>query len=146
MGNRTRSAHCRLTAFGAAVLSFPYNAPLINALKAGVPFKYRTYDGASKSWTIEPPYADLAIEILLEQYPDTAVPRRPGTQATAQAPIVGHDHFAALHLLPTAPLSLIHAAYRCLAKLSHPDVGGGDAATMRRLSEAHDALTRGLSA
>jgi hypothetical protein len=38
MPNRTRTAHCRRTAFGRAVLRFHYNAPLINNLKAAVQF------------------------------------------------------------------------------------------------------------
>jgi hypothetical protein len=38
MPNRTRTSHCRRTAFGWAVLRVACTAPLINALKAAVQF------------------------------------------------------------------------------------------------------------
>jgi curved DNA-binding protein CbpA len=44
-----------------------------------------------------------------------------------------------LHLLPSAPPELIEGAYKILARLSHPDVGG-DPEAMRALNEARDAL------
>ena len=44
-----------------------------------------------------------------------------------------------LHLLPSAPPELIAGAYRILARLHHPDVGG-DAETMNRLNAARDLL------
>ena len=36
-------------------------------------------------------------------------------------PFAADHHYAALHLLPSAPRELIDSAYRTLVKLNHPD-------------------------
>jgi len=46
------------------------------------------------------------------------------------------DSYATLHLLPTASSSVVSAAWRCLAKETHPD-RGGDAELFRKYSEAY---------
>jgi hypothetical protein len=145
MGKYARTAHCRLTAFGEAVLTFPYRAALVDELKSAIPFRFRSYDPKDKTWMIEIPYVDLAIEILLEHYPNAEVPQRARASDSTEAWTGGQEDFQVLHLLPTAPSELVDAAYRTLAKLHHPDVGG-DATVMRRLTEAHDVLSRRLSA
>jgi len=53
--------------------------------------------------------------------------------------------YATLHLLPSAPPELVDAAYRCLARLHHPDTGGSTT-TMQRLNAAHGALKTRRSA
>jgi DnaJ-class molecular chaperone len=45
----------------------------------------------------------------------------------------------ALHLKPTAPPELVQAAYKCLARIHHPD-HGGDNESMRRLNAAYDRV------
>lgn len=45
--------------------------------------------------------------------------------------------FQALHLLPSAPLAVVEAAWRALCKQAHPDTGG-DLALMKRINDAHD--------
>jgi curved DNA-binding protein CbpA len=50
-----------------------------------------------------------------------------------------------LHLLPTAPLAVIEASYRALARLHHPDAGG-NAEHMKLLNAARDALKERVSA
>jgi hypothetical protein len=55
-------------------------------------------------------------------------------------PIRHHDRdFAVLHLLPSAPPTLIEAAFRCLSKELHPDRGGSHEA-MIELNQAVSAL------
>ena len=44
-----------------------------------------------------------------------------------------------LHLLPTAPQSVIKAAYQALAKIHHPD-RGGSVETMKKINEAYEVL------
>jgi hypothetical protein len=138
------------TGFGEATFTVPYNhAPaharaFIEDLKDAVPSRYRTYDPDFKEWRVWGGFEDLATALLLEHFPDAQVPRQFHTNARAQIRQSGSHHFQTLHLLPSAPPELIDAAYRCLAKKAHPDVGG-DAATMRRLTEARDALSRRLS-
>jgi hypothetical protein len=146
MPNTTRTARCRLTAFGEAILTFPFNRALVDELKAGIPSRFREYNATTKEWTVQPEYLDYAVALLLQHFPDADVPassrwrhgRAPEWRQEA-------DHFSTLHLLPTAPHAVIDAAYRALAKIHHPD-RGGDPAAMRRLSAAHEALARRLSA
>ncbi len=49
-------------------------------------------------------------------------------------------------LTPQAPAPLIKAAFRELAKLTHPDTQGGDAEEMKRLNNAFDVLKGRLAA
>ena len=49
-----------------------------------------------------------------------------------------------LYLQPGAPLALIHAAYRTLAKLHHPDLGG-DTAAMAEINTAYHLVLATLN-
>lgn len=46
-----------------------------------------------------------------------------------------HPHYAALHIANDAPLAVAEAAYKTLAKLYHPDVGG-NAEKMKAINAA----------
>lgn len=46
--------------------------------------------------------------------------------------------FATLHLLPSAPVPVIRAAYRALVRSAHPDVQGGDGQRMREINLAYE--------
>jgi hypothetical protein len=128
---------------GEVTLTFPYDKRLVDQLKAQIPSYARSYDDAAKSWTIAPTYAAVAVSLLRASFPDATI-EESGHRPEPQPIRPSDQSYATLHLLPSAPAALVDAAFRCLAKLHHPDVGG-DAATMRRLTEAHDALSRRLS-
>jgi hypothetical protein len=55
------------------------------------------------------------------------------------------DPFAALYVLPTAPVEVVRAAYRALATIHHPD-HGGDAEKMKVINAAYSAATHRLKA
>jgi hypothetical protein len=55
------------------------------------------------------------------------------------------DPFATLHLLPSAPVEVVKAAYKALAVIHHPDKGG-DAERMKALNAAYTAATGRLAA
>lgn len=59
-------------------------------------------------------------------------------QVNAPATDTG-NHFALLLLLPSAPLELIEASYRVLARIHHPD-RGGRVSDMQRVNAAYAAL------
>ena len=127
------------TALGDAVLTWPYCPAMLEDLKATIPYRFRNWDRGRKVWTIEPAYADLAIEILLQHFPTAETPRRSRAQAHGQGRPAGNDHFRVLHLRETAPVELIEASYRVLARLHHPDAGGSDEA-MQAINGAYAAL------
>ncbi len=62
--------------------------------------------------------------------------RQPGTPRTPPG-----DPYQTLHLLPSAPLEVVKAAYRALAVLTHPD-HGGDVAEMQRINAAYERLSQ----
>jgi hypothetical protein len=64
---------------------------------------------------------------------------------TRATPKVEADPFAALYLLPSAPVEVVRAAYRALAIIHHPD-HGGDAERMRAINAAYTEATHRLKA
>jgi hypothetical protein len=74
-------------------------------------------------------------------YPDATI-ERPESDTEPEPAGATAQALAVLHLRPSAPPELIAGAYRILARLHHPDMGG-DPEAMTRLNVARDAL-RGL--
>jgi hypothetical protein len=105
----------------------------VDTIKYTVPSDHREWDPDMKEWTIWPPHAVEALTFTRQTFGYVR-------EANADIPgIRGGDHFTLLHLLPTAPLAVIEASYRALARLHHPDAGG-NAEYMKRLNAARDAL------
>lgn len=59
------------------------------------------------------------------------------------APKYERDPHEVLGLRPDAPLELVEASYRTLAKKLHPDVQGGDAEAFKELDAAYQKLKAG---
>jgi len=138
MRSTPRRAQGRYTGLGGIILTFPYDARLIDLLKSEIPIYARSYDPDEKAWTIKSAYAARAVDLLLRCFPDAQI-ERPGTWPGSTPQPSATRPFAVLHLLPSAPPELIDAAYRTLARLHHPDVSG-DPEAMRALNDARDAL------
>ena len=139
------TVHCRRTPFDELECTIPFQADLIAAWKDAIPFRYRSFDPDTRAWRFWGCYESIAVDLLQRFFPGTDIPTRPAAHASSRGRQRGNNHFEILHLLPSAPSELIDAAYRCLAKQFHPEVRG-DPAIMRQLTEAHDALSRRLSA
>jgi hypothetical protein len=139
---------------GGVVLQFPwvdYLTPgLVDMLKGTIPVHCRRYDPATKLWRVSHPYAAQAIALLRRAFPDAQVIDASGFGHGAPPPpprqaMATERHYAALHLLPSAPPELVNSAYRTLVKLHHPDVlptGERDRATRvaQELNVAIEAL------
>jgi len=139
------TARCRRTPFDELECTIPFHPGLIDAWKKAIPYRYRGFDPDTKAWRFWGGYETVAASLLLDRFPGTEIPGRPGSYGNTQAQHASSNYFDTLHLKPTAPPELVDAAYRCLAKLHHPDKGG-DPDIMRALTEAHHALARRLSA
>ena len=126
------------TSAGEVKIRFPYHAHVVELVKAGIPAYARSYNAADRTWTVTAAYATHAVDLLVWFFPDARI-ARPGNRAgPAPQPSTARP-FAVLHLLPSAPPELIEGAYKILARLHHPDVGG-DPEAMRALNDGHDAL------
>ena len=61
--------------------------------------------------------------------------------ALLSAPVRARPAHEVLRVFPDAPLAVIEAAYRALAKTAHPDAGGTDEA-MKELNEAYETMRK----
>src|SRR5215212_5962945 len=125
-------------------LRFPFSRRLVTALKAEIPGYARSYDPTDKTWTVVATYATVAVRLILSVYPHAAI-RGMGSRTEPAAMRVADRALAELHLLPSAPPELIAGAYRILARLRHPDLGG-DPEAMTRLNDARDLLRERMPA
>jgi hypothetical protein len=120
--------------------------PAIETLKRTVSPNLREYEPDTKQWFV----ADAARTQLdrwlghlfvthgveaewLTSDDEYERARKPHTSAKA-------DPFAALHLLPSAPMEVVRAAYKALAMKHHPDLGG-DTQAMQRLNQAYKQIS-----
>ncbi len=140
---------------GSVLLSFRYHPLAVAALKEEIPAVHRSWDAEEKCWTISRVYAAEGIAILRRYFDPVNVtdesepvsPPPPPPPPPRYGPPTGPH--AILHLLPTAPPSLVEAAWKCLAKLEHPDMkpeGERAAATrrMQAINAAFDQLRKGV--
>lgn len=144
MRHDTRSARCRRTAFDELECVIPFHAGLIAAWKEAIPFRLRSYDPQSKAWRFWGGFDEVAVALLLQYFPAADVPRRPRPSADPARSLLA-DQFRVLHLRETAPLELIEASYRVMARLNHPDRGGSTEA-MQAINGAYMALKARVSA
>ncbi len=124
---------------GAATLTFPFDAWLVDALKAEIPGHARTYDPVAKSWTVAPAYAGVAIRLMYQAFTDVEVIDAAAGPGFDRGGDPREAALVVLHLRPSAPPELVDAAYRTLARLNHPD-RGGDHDAMLALNQAYDAI------
>jgi hypothetical protein len=117
------------------ILKSPYDPVFIAAFKAVIPWDAREWDAVRKVWRVDQAFAEVVIE-LAQQHGALVTDKRPVVAAEhAQAPPALREACARLCITPQAPLQVAEAAFKALAKLHHPDVGG-DTATMQALVEA----------
>lgn len=128
---------------GCAVVAFPYSAYVVERLKTEIPAPCREYDPTRKLWTIHAPYIAPAVAIVRAAYPDVQIESVGGAHVSEPAAI--DPDYRVLHLLPTAPPELVETAYKCLARLHHPDTGGSTEA-MQRLNAAVAVIRERVSA
>lgn len=117
---------------GWLLFDVPYDPDWVEVIKE-IPLKHREWDAAKKRWAISPSYAAEIRDWTLRFFGAEGSKASSSTKKRATA-----DPFAVLHLLPSAPAELVDSAYRCLAKLAHPDRGGTHE-QMLELTAAHDA-------
>ncbi len=120
-------ATMRLQPDGCARMTFPYSPEFVALLKHKIPKHGRAWCPEGAYWWVDDPYVNLAASLLQQFFPAADFIDAPGQRAGASDRRVPHpppsspDPYRTLHLLPSAPLELVEAAGRTLAKLYHPD-------------------------
>ena len=143
----------------------------IGALKFEIPVQFRTYDPFSKCWIIlseaalelekyiQRMVAKFCAEVVVDEEEESAreeyQERRKRKSSTKQDDEQQQSPFdrrrqmtfqhacATLFVTPGAPFEVIQGAYRALAKLHHPDLGGDDK-MMRLVNTAYEVITENL--
>ena len=137
-------------------------SPAANWLKYDVPQEYRYYDFVDNQgyWYVHRDYVigavevsyshqgmvdysslpvDLQIEIARAKE-NWRVYSNNGRSLTPKKDTL-ETSYSALHLLPSAPMSVVQAVWHALAKEAHPDKGG-DPELFKRYSEAYHAIRK----
>jgi hypothetical protein len=116
------------------IVRFAYNDTVRTTLKETVPYLYREYDPSTKTWYVDADWGDAVIAAM----------QAIGMAVSDQRPVMAREpHVSpllqgacqALYITPDAPVQVAEAAYKALARLHHPDVGG-DVETMQALNDA----------
>lgn len=139
-------AHATWRWDGKLELQFPYNKHVVEALKICVPSDRREWVPERKVWIVDFNYASPALRLVGNIYRDLVVTdlrqnRPPRTESFQTS----DPNYQRLYLLPNAPLCVIEASYRALARIHHPDAvppGDRDRANevMLALNEAYSVL------
>ncbi len=109
---------------GYLKVTFKYRAEVVQAIKDFIPAPGREYLPGEKAWLISPGWVHSALDTLRWYFDEVQLIEH--DQPSTPTPIRKTDpDYAALWLLPGAPAEVVRAAYRALARLHHPDVGGG---------------------
>jgi hypothetical protein len=116
------------------VLKSSYDAAFVAAFKAAIPWDAREWDAANKLWHVDSAFAEVVMD-LARAHGASVTDKRPSVAVSDQAPPALREACARLCITPDAPLAVAEAAYKALAKLHHPDVGG-DTATMQAINDA----------
>ena len=103
-------------------------------IRFSIPIDYRYFDGAH--WCVHKDHVKDALKYGLK-FHESKVDK--GGRAASLAGSLNSDSYAVLHLRPTAPISLVKAAYKALSKQLHPDAGG-DEEEFKRLTEAYNKV------
>lgn len=120
---------------GGFWLETPYVPDFVDDLKSSLPKFSRKWDPDLKMWWVATEFVDRARAVLRRHYEldgtTTMVTRNSDDSA-----------WEILWLRPGAPFEVLRAAYRALAQLHHPDVGG-DTRKMQKINSAYERLVSG---
>ncbi len=134
-----------------AIIATPYSRVFVEELKAMVPHEYREWVAGEKVWRVQHPYDRQAASVLKKHFPHAEIEarwessQRSSYQYQQPKPFTGckcdADH-RALFICADAPREVVTAAYKALAKQTHPD-RGGDLIVMQKLNEVYERLLEG---
>ena len=107
-------------------------AAMVQDFRDLVPAGLREWNADDRCWIVDLSQSRKLRDWALEWFDSVGWPLELSTTSTP---------WSTLWLLPGAPREVIRAAFRALARLHHPDIGG-DTAAMQRITAAYDELMR----
>ena len=107
---------------GAIWIETPFSTDYVDDLKGELPRFARQWDENLKMWRLAAGFVGCALEIA-GRYFEPADDGDTGANGRG-SPVQASEPWATLWLLPGAPPQVVKAAYRALARIHHPDVGG----------------------
>lgn len=109
-------------------VSFAYNPELVAALKKVVPVGHRSWDAATKTWSVSGTYINYLRDAFQREGAHTTTsyeqPRRTGTSTNWSKP--DRIEVALTDLFKAVPEQLTAPLYKAMACVMHPDKGGTD--------------------
>ena len=125
---------------------------LLAAVKQSIARSAKRYDYDKRLWLVHHTWLAwlvssarrYGLQVDYSRLPNAWQLMIAGAQVPVEDPnvmIIDEAPYAILHVSPDAPTEVVHAAYRALAQLHHPDKGG-NADTFRKISEARDSILK----
>jgi hypothetical protein len=106
---------------------------LLTTVRYGIKDTYRKFEPNSQHWLIHWSYLSFVVHIARSYGVEVEYTELPtkwqlaaagATVIADSSALADENPFARLFVTEDAPLDVIHASYRALAKRHHPDVGG----------------------
>jgi hypothetical protein len=133
-------------------LTFPFSAEFVADLKSAVRFPLRRWIPEDRVWAIRIAAFSRVHELLETHFPgmemkvaqDAADMIREQYESTIERPMLksypnSWGPYRELYLNDDAPECVVSAAYKALARVYHPDLGG-DGETMSRINQAYEEI------
>jgi hypothetical protein len=117
---------------GMFEMKTPWDEDFLAVFKLEVPSKYRTWDKDEKVWYVDGKYLDTVIALLERYFDEVRIPSSDN----------GGSPYRTLCLTEKAPMELVKAAHRILAKMHHPD-HGGDPEEFLKIQQAYERICGG---
>jgi len=109
---------------------------LLTTIRYGIKAAYRQFEQRKQSWMVHWSYLGFVVqmaraygvEVDYSALPTTWQLRAAGAQVLVDTAVEARENpFARLFITEDAPIEVVHAAFRALAKKHHPDAGGSTA-------------------
>jgi hypothetical protein len=136
------------TSVSAYRMASPYNAALVDAIKAQIPISDRSYDPATKIWTfVERVLTPLQALLKMIGAQATVITKQQAEAASQQSQAGSTQRGVPLdqviiEFVKLCPPAAMTKAYRAAALELHPDRNSGNSDKMSRLNTAWDRIQK----
>src|SRR5262245_17535682 len=122
-------------------LKTPYDEVYLDDFKNRVPHFARRWNQERKLWVIQERFVAVALQVVRQYFTLIELNEKKQQQQHQRSDYSDRPPppYTTLHILPSAPLEVVRAAYKALALLHHPD-HGGDLHTMQTINAAYEKI------